>query len=213
MTRSVHCAMRKPNLRRKLQTDRWQRFMLCREQQMVAKPTALLAQGTLSRHPGDLRMIVLLRKVRQDEELSSSIIVVSQEICESIIGEMADAAHHALLDAPRIRAAAQQFEIVIGFDHQHMASAQVMTNAVGHVSEIGANADLDAVAAKREADGIDSVVRDGERLHCDVADLEGATGAERLPTRNGDAVAGAVTREFLIRVIRWAVDVNRDLEP
>jgi hypothetical protein len=180
---------------------------------MVAKPAALLAQGTLSRHPGDLRMIVLFRKVRQDEELGSSIIVVRQEICESIIGEMADAAHHPLLDAPRIRAAAQQFEIVIGFDHQHVASAQVVANAVGHVSEIGADADLDAVTAKREADGIDSVVRNGERLHCDVADLEGAAGGERLPTRDRDAVAGAVTRKLLIRVIRWAGDVNRDLEP
>ena len=175
---------------------------------MVAKPAALLAQGTLSRHPGDLRMIVLLRKVRQDEELGSSIIVVSQEICESVVGEMADAAHHALLDAPRIRAAAQQFEVVIGFDHQHMASAQVVTDAVGHVSQIGADADLNAVAAKGEADGIDSVVRDGERLHCDVANLEGAAGGDCLPTRNRDAVAGAVTREFLIRVVRWAGDVT-----
>src|SRR5271166_6452000 len=204
MTRSVHCAMRKPNPRRKLQTDRWQRFMLCREQQMIAKPTALLAQGTLSRHPGDLRMIVLLRKVRQDEELGSSIIVVRQEICESIIGEMADAAHHALLDAPRIRPSPEQLEIMIGFDHQDVAPAQVVTNTVGHVSEIGADADLDAVAAKREADGIDSIVRDGERLHCDVADLEGAAGAEGLATRDRDAVAGAVARELLIRVIRGA---------
>src|SRR5271157_3469326 len=208
MTRSVHCAMRKPNPRRKLQTDRWQRFMLCRKQQMVAKPAALLAQGTLSRHPGDLGMIVLLRKVRQYEVLSNSIIVARQEICESVIGEMADAAHHALLDAPGIRPAAQQLKIVIGLDHQHVAPTQVVTNAVGHVSEIGADTDLDAVAAKGEADRIDSVVRDGERLHRDVADLEGAARAERLQTLDRDAVAGAVARKLLIRVIGGAGDVN-----
>ena len=137
--------------------------MLCREQQMIAKPTALLAQGTLSRHPRDLRMIVLLRKVRQDEELGTPIIVARQEIRERVIGQMADAAHHALLHAPRIRAAAQHLEIVVGFDHQHVTSAQVMANAGRHVAEIGADADLDAVAAKGEADGIDGVMRDGER--------------------------------------------------
>ena len=45
--------------------------MLCREQQMIAKPAALFAQGTLGRHPRDLRMIILLRKVRQNEELGT----------------------------------------------------------------------------------------------------------------------------------------------
>src|SRR5271166_6094218 len=198
MTGSVHFAIRHAEpatarlAGRKLQSDRWQRFMLCREQQMVAQPTALLAQGTLSRHPRDLRMIVLLRKVRQDEELGTSIIVVHQEIREGLIGEMADATHHALLDAPRIRAAAQQLEVVVRFDHQHMASAQVMANAGGHVAEIGANSNLDAVAAKREANGIDSVMRNGERRHRDVADLKRAAGAEGLQTPDRDAIAGAV---------------------
>src|ERR1035437_6945390 len=121
MTRSVHCAINlaEPCARRsgpagrKLQSDRRQRFMLCREHQSVAQQAALLAQGTLGCHPGDLRMIVLLRKVRQNEELGTSIIVADKEFCEFTVGEMADPAHHALLDTPRIGTAAQHLEIMV----------------------------------------------------------------------------------------------------
>src|SRR5271165_1052526 len=175
--------------------------MLCREQQMIVKPAALLVQGTFSRHPRDLRMIVLLRKMRQDEELSSPIIVARQEIREGIVGEVTNAAHHTLLHAPRIRSAAQHLEVVIGFDHQHMAAAQVMPHAGRHVAEIGADANLDTIARKREADGIDGIMRNGERSYRDVADLKSAAGAEVLPTCNRDAVAGAVASELAVGVI------------
>src|SRR5271166_3102221 len=144
--------------------------MLCREQQMVAKPVALLAKGTLSRYARDLRMIVLLRKMRQNEELGSSIIIACQKIRESFIGQVADSAHHALLHAPGIRPTTQHLEIVVGFDHQDMASPQVMAHAGRHVAKVGADTDLDAVARKREADGIDGNMWNSERCYRDVAD-------------------------------------------
>ena len=80
-----HQSRRTPRARRglagrKLQSDRRQRFMLCREHQSVMQQAALLAQGTLSRCARDLRMIVLLRKVRQNEELGTSIIVARSGI-------------------------------------------------------------------------------------------------------------------------------------
>ena len=91
----------------------------------------MFAQGPFRRHARYLWMIILLRKMRQDEELCPSIIVGCEEIRERVIGQMSDGAHHPLLHAPRIRAAAQQFEVVVGFDHQHMAAAQIITNVSG----------------------------------------------------------------------------------
>src|SRR5271166_4402823 len=187
--------------------------MLCREQQMVAKPTALLVQGTLSRHPRDLRMVVLLRKMRQDKELGCSIIVARQKICECVIRQVTDAAHHSLLHAPRIRTAAQLLDIVVGLDHQNMTSAQVVAHIAGNVSEIGADANLDAIAAKGEAHWVDGVMRDGERRHRDVTDLEYAARTEMLDPRQLDAVAGTVAGELPIGVIGGSRDVNRNLQP
>ena len=112
-----------------------------------------------------------------------SIIVARQEIREGIIGEMANPAHHALLHAPGIRSAAQQLQVVIGFDHQHMTAAQVIAHAGRHVAEVGADADLDAVAAKREAHGIDRIVRDGEGRDRDIADLESCCRRRTASTR------------------------------
>src|SRR6266567_1373891 len=102
---------------------------------------------------------------------------------------MADAAHDTLFHRPRIRAAAEQLQVVVRLDHQHMAAAHVIAHAGRHVSQIGADADLDALTAEGEADGIDGIVSNGERHYRDVADLEGAAGGEELETFEVDAIA------------------------
>ena len=85
---------------------------------------------------------------------------------------MAHAAHHPLFDRPRIRAATQHFEIVIGFNDQHVAFAQVVTNACRHVAEVGDHSNFGTLRAKREAHGIGGIVRNGERRNCDIGDLK-----------------------------------------
>src|ERR1035438_6199933 len=76
---------------------------------------------------------------------------------------MADPAHHALLDTPRIWAAAQHLEIMVRFDHQHVTTAQVIANAGGHVAQVRADTDFDAVAPEGESHRVLGVMRDGER--------------------------------------------------
>lgn len=58
-----------------LQPNCRKRLLLRREQQMVPQEVTLFAKGTFGRHPRNLGVIVLLRQVRQYEELGASIIV------------------------------------------------------------------------------------------------------------------------------------------
>ena len=61
--------------------------------------------------------------MRQNEERCTSIIVSGKEFGECVIGQVAYAAHDALLYDPWIRASAQHFKIVIGFDYHAVAAA------------------------------------------------------------------------------------------
>ena len=96
---------------------------------------------------------------------------------------MADAAHHALLHGPGIRAHLQHVEIVIGFEQQHVRAAQVELDGFGNVAQIGGDADAHALRLEAEAHRIDGVVRNAEALHFDIADLEAGAGLERLQPR------------------------------
>ena len=115
-------------------------------------------------------MIILLRQVSQDEERCSSIIVRCEEFRESVVGEVSDAGHDALLDGPGIRADAEHFEIVIGFEDEAFAVAQVVADILRDESEIGGNGDADAFGNEAEADGVRGVVRNGEGHDLYVSD-------------------------------------------
>ena len=71
------------------------------------------------------------------------------------VRKMAVAAHHALLDAPGIGADLQHVEIVIRFEQQDLHAAQMEFDGIGHVAEIGRDADLNAFGVEAEADRID----------------------------------------------------------
>jgi hypothetical protein len=54
------------------------------------------------------------------------------------------------------------------------------TDRVGNVTEIGGNAELNALRAQTETNGIDGVVWDGETVYIDVADGDGRARLEQL---------------------------------
>src|SRR5438552_18080853 len=97
----------------------------------------------------------------QHDKRCTIIIVVGEEIRESFIREMPDAAHHPLFDRPGIRPEPQHFEIVIRFHHQHVAAAQVITHADRHVSKVGGYTDLAAISPYSEANWNSRVMLDG----------------------------------------------------
>src|SRR5690242_6977089 len=95
---------------------------------------------------------------------------------------MAGAAHHTLLDKPRVGANLEHFEIVIRFEDQKIALAQMLLHVFGHVAEIRGKGGLCSVRTERKANRIDGIVRDHERIHFDVADFKALARANVLNT-------------------------------
>ena len=144
------------------------------------KQPASRGQRSFCLSPGDFRMIVLLRQMRQHYKRCTIIIVASKEIREGHIGQVPYPAHYPLFYRPRIRPHPQHLQVVIRLHDQHIAAAQMIAHADRNVSQIGRNPDLDAFRAKRESHRIRRIMRNGERLDRDVAHLKAVPGFEAL---------------------------------
>ena len=152
-------------------------------------------------HAHDLRMIVVFAQMAQDQRLHAAIEIVFHVIAGDRVREMAVAPHHALLDAPGIRPHLQHLQIVIRFEQQNLHAAQMHLDGIGHIAEIGCDADLDAFGVEAETHRIDGVVRDGETLHHDIADHPAGTGLKLLHraeavSKPSHSMVGAVSREM-----------------
>jgi len=149
-------------------------------------------EGFFGGYAGDFGVVVLFGEVREDNVACASIedFRIGEKITDHGVGEVAGAAHHALFNVPGIGTDLEHFEIVIGFQDQEVGFAQVLFNELGKVAEIGDDGDFRAVGAESVADGIDRVVRDGEGIDLDVADLETLAGANVLEAIDGGFLAG-----------------------
>lgn len=68
-------------------------------------------------------MIIVLADVAQNDGRDGSIEIVRNEIRRDFVRQVPAAAHHPLLHGPGIRSNPQHFQIVIGFEHNHLAAA------------------------------------------------------------------------------------------
>src|SRR5580658_2644353 len=105
---------------------------------------------------------------------------IAKIFADGMIREMSRAAENTLLDDPRIRPNLQHVQIVIRFEQQTIGVAQVNFDELGHVAEVGDERHLRAVRAKREADGIGSVMRNLKRVDIDIANREMLASLNRL---------------------------------
>ncbi len=96
---------------------------------------------------------------------------------------MPGAAHHALLDVPGVRTHFEHLDIVIGFEHDGIAIAQMVFHKFGHVAEIGDHGHLDATRAKREAQRIGGIVRNRKGRDFNIANAERAARLNEIDTR------------------------------
>ncbi len=142
-------------------------------------------QRLLGYGPHDLGVIVVLAQMAEDQGRGAAIEFMAEVVVNGVIGKMAVAAHHALLDGPRVGAHAQDFEVMIGFEQQEIRTLQVELDGIRNVAEIGDHAELDALGAEAEADGVDGIVRDSEAVDFDVADREARAGLKTLEARCG----------------------------
>ena len=132
---------------------------------------------------------------------------IGEEFADCVIGEVAGAREDALLDDPGIGADLQHVEIVIGFEDEAIGLAEVDSDVVWQVAEIGADGDFGAVGAEGESDGVGCVVRDGERVDVDIADGEGLAGLNGLDA--AQALAESVGQNALEGLHCGLGDVER----
>lgn len=163
---------------------------------------AALIERLLGHQTDDFRVVVVLAEMAQDDGAGAGIERLAQEAAGDLIRQMAVAAHDALLHGPRVGADLQHFEIVIGFEQQHIGTLQVHADGFGEVAEVGGDGHFDAFGTQAETDGVDCVVRDGEAVDLNVADGETGTSLEEFevglvftPGNGRGGQAGAIDRD------------------
>jgi len=128
---------------------------------------------------GQLRVIAFAAQVGQVKMTEVSGHYFLRGIGGSFIGEMSMATENALLETPRtVGAILQHFDVVIGFQHEDIGGADAIEDLACRVSEIREKADVNIWCSQQEAHGIRRVVRNVERFHADISDLETVAGRE-----------------------------------
>ena len=97
---------------------------------------------------------------------------IGEEFTDGVIGKVAGAGKDALLDDPGIGPDLEHVEVVIGFQDEAIGLAEMDSDVIRQVAEIGADGDFCAVSTEGESDGIGRIMRDGERMDVNVADGE-----------------------------------------
>ena len=154
--------------------------------------------GADARHVG---IIVVLGKMREHHKSRAPVerLRVGQEFADRVIGEVPGAAHHALLDVPRVRPNLQHFHVVIGFQHQAIGIAQVKFYELRQVAQVGDDGHFHSTRAERESQGIDGIVRNRNGGHFDIAHNKSLPGVNVL-----DAIQ-AFLRAFRQNAVHFGV--------
>ena len=163
----------------------------------------------MSRYEKCVRIVVLLGDMRKHQIARDGVETfrVTEIFAYGVIREMPGSAENALLDDPWIRADLEHFEIMVGFENKAVRPAQMNFDMIWNVAEIGADGDLGAVGTEGESDGVGSVVRDGERVHLDIADRKTLAGLDRLNA--AEALAEGFGQAALQGFHRGLSDVER----
>lgn len=128
----------------------------------------------------------MLGEVAEEDGLDFGVEVRGGEVLtHHVVREVAFAAHDALLDGPGIGSDFEHVEVMVRFKNHEVGASEVPFDRFGQVAEVHRNRDFDTSGLDGVADGIDSVVRDGEALDVEVTDGEAGTGLVTLD-RVGD---------------------------
>ena len=73
----------------------------------------------------------------------AAVVVAEEEVGEGVVREVADAAHDALLDGPRVGAVAEHFEVVVGFEEQDVDALERGLDVGWDVAEVGGDGHAD----------------------------------------------------------------------
>ena len=91
---------------------------------------------------GEFRTIAITAEMPQVKLLQFGGDDLQRDLGGGVVGEMAVPAEDALLDAPgAARVFLQQFQIVIGFEHEDVRATNAFDDELGGMSEIGEKPD------------------------------------------------------------------------
>ena len=169
-------------------------------------PRAERAQFFLDDAQGEFGAVALAAQVAEVEMTQVS----REDFLEGgggvLVGEMTVPAEDSLLEAPGpMRTFLKHLHIVIRLEHEDICGAGALDHELGDMAQVGDETQVSRRGMKQEADGVLGIVRDGERFHEHVANLEGLSSFEnpeiqRHIERAGDFIAG------------WAVAVNGEAQ-
>lgn len=132
-----------------------------------------------------LRVIVVLADVTEHQRRDAGIEIVFDKLGGDLVRQMAAAAHDALFNGPGVRPDAQHFQIVIRLEHQQIGAAQMHTQRICDVAQVGGDGNLDSLRSECEAHRIDGIVRDGETRNIEIADAKRAAGLKLFEHGSG----------------------------
>jgi len=143
-------------------------------------------ESFLSGEVNEIRIVVLLGNVRQDQvtRVPVKAIGIAKIFADRMIGKMAGAAQHALLDEPRVRSHFQHVQVMIGFKKQAISITKMHFNKLWQVAKIGDEGHFGAVATKRKADGIGRIVGNRESVNINIANGKALTYLDGFHTTN-----------------------------
>jgi hypothetical protein len=169
------------------------------------------AEGFFGGEADEIGVVVFLGDVGKYEIADAGIEAfgIGQEFAYGVIGEVAGAGQDALLDDPGIGADLEHIEIVIGFEDEAIGLAEMDSDVIRQVAEIGADGHFGAVGAEGESDGVGSVVRDRKRMDVDIANGEALAGLNGFDST--EALAEGVGKDALEGVHGGLGDVERRL--
>lgn len=116
--------------------------------------------------------VMVFAEVAEEEGFDLSGEVGGDVFAGGGVGEVAFAAEDALFDGPRDGADLEHGGVVVGFEEDGLAAAEVPFDGVGHVAEVGDDGEAGGAGGDGIADGVDGVVGDGEGLDVEGAELE-----------------------------------------
>jgi len=133
---------------------------------------------------GKLGLVAIAAEMAEDDALDFSRQQFLDHAYRRRIRQVPVARLDPLFHRPRpMCIVLKKFFIMIRFDHERVHFAQSLDDHLRRVTEIGDETEPARSCVKGKSQRIDSVVRDGERLHCDVANRKLRTGPKNPPVR------------------------------
>lgn len=151
---------------------------------------------------GDFGFITFAAQVRQIKMLQ----IVGHDLRGGFGGgdvrQMAVSSENSLLQRPRAARVLKHFDVVIRFEHEHVCGANAFGYELGHVAEVGNEADVCRRRAQKKSNRVLCVVRNRKCFDEQIVEFKTVAGLEQSPFEFRDKIFGGFFQAIEERVAR-----------